>query len=178
MPSSTPRGARTTLDDVLLVLRLADRAGVRLWVDGGWGVDALLGGQTREHGDLDVAIESRHLSAFLDALSGRGFVAAGENGATAWNFLMQHPAGSLVDLHVIVLDAEGNGVLGPPEAGHVYPAGSLSGRSTIGDRIVDCVAAEWAVKFRGAYTGDADDRRDVLALCRRFELPIPSQYRC
>ena len=64
-------------------------------------------------------IKSRHLSAFLDALSGRGFVAAGENGA-----------------------------------------------------------AEWAVKFRDAYTGDADDRRDVLVLCGRFELPVPSQYRC
>ena len=177
MPSSTPSGACTTLGDVLAVLRLADRAGARLWIDGGWGVDALLGGQTREHGDLDVAIEARHLSAFLAALSGHGFVAAAEHGATAWNFLMQHRAGPVVDLHVIVLDAQGNGVLGPPEAGHAYPADSLTGRGRIGDRIVDCITAEWAVKFRDAYTGDAGDRADVLALCRRFDLTVPSQYR-
>ena len=104
-------------------------------------------------------------------------MAAAEDGATAWNFLMQHRAGAVVDLHVIVLDADGNGVLGPPEAGHAYPADSLTGRGRIGDRIVDCITAEWAVKFRDAYAGDADDRADVLALCRRFDLAVPSQYR-
>ncbi|WP_203899728.1 nucleotidyltransferase domain-containing protein [Virgisporangium aliadipatigenens] len=176
MPSSTPPGARTTLDDVLSVLRLADRAGARLWIDGGWGVDALLGTQTREHGDLDIAIEARHLEPFLAALSEHGFVAVREQSATAWNFLMRRPAGPVVDLHVIVLDRNGNGVLGPPEAGNAYPAASLTGRGTIGDRIVDCVDAEWAVRFRDAYAGDAGDRADVLALCRRFDLTIPPQY--
>jgi len=78
---------------------------------------------------------------------------------------------------VIVRDPDGNGVLGPPEAGNAYPAASLDGRGTIGDRGVDCVAARWAVTFRDAYTGDADDRADVLALCRRFDLPVPAQYR-
>lgn len=27
-------------------------AGIRVWVDGGWGVDALVGRQTRHHDDL------------------------------------------------------------------------------------------------------------------------------
>lgn len=177
MPSSTPSGARTTLDDVVFVLRLADRAGVRLWIDGGWGVDALLGGQTRDHGDLDVVIEVRHLSSFRATLSDHGFVPVGEDGATAWNFLMRNTAGVVVDLHAIMLDSNGDGVLGPPEAGNAYPAESLTGRGTIADQVVDCITAPWAVKFRDAYTGDADDRADVLALCRRFELPVPCQYR-
>ena len=177
MPSSTPSGARTTLEDVLAVLRLADRVGARLWVDGGWGVDALLGGQTREHGDLDVAVEGRHLGAFLEALEGCGFVAVGEDGATAWNFLLRQGGGAVVDLHVIEPDDDGNGVLGPPEAGNAYPAASLTGRGRIGGRAVDCITAEWAVKFRDAYHGDEGDRADVLALCRRFELPVPDQYR-
>ena len=162
---------------MLCVLDLADRAGARLWIDGGWGVDALLGGQTREHGDLDIAIEVRHLTDFLEALSGHGFAAVGEDDATSWNFLMHHPTGAVVDLHVIVLDVDGNGVLGPPDAGNAYPAASLTGRGTIGDRIVDRISAQWAVRFRDAYTGDADDRADVLALCRRFVLPVPAQYR-
>jgi lincosamide nucleotidyltransferase A/C/D/E len=177
MPSSTPPGACTGLDDVLSILALADCAGTRLWIDGGWGVDALLGRQTREHGDLDVALEARQLTAFLHALSGDGFTAVGEQGATAWNFLVQHPAGAVVDLHVIVLNADGDGVLGPLEAGNAYPAASLTGRGTIGDRIVDCVTAHWAVRFRDAYIGDVTDRADVLAMCRHFALPVPAQYR-
>jgi lincosamide nucleotidyltransferase A/C/D/E len=42
---------------------------------------------------------------------------------------------------------------------------------------VECVAAEWLVRFHGAYTGDAKDRADVRALCDRFGLAIPEQYR-
>ncbi|GAA3454988.1 aminoglycoside nucleotidyltransferase [Dactylosporangium matsuzakiense] len=177
MPSSTPAGARTSLGDVLRVLRLADSVGARLWIDGGWGVDALLGAQTREHGDLDVAVEGRHLEGLLEALARDGFAAVGEDGATAWNFLLRHGEGAVVDLHVIVLDADGNGVLGPPEDGNAYPAAALAGRGTIGDRAVDCIAAEWAVRFRDAYPGDAGDRADVLALCGRFGLAVPEQYR-
>lgn len=177
MGSSTPDGARTTLGDVLTVLDLADGAGARLWLDGGWGVDALLGTQTRDHGDLDVAIEARHLDAFENALSGAGFERVGEVGATPWNFLVARPDGPVVDLHLIVLDTHGNGVLGPPEAGHAYPAASLTGRGTVGGRAVECVAAEWLVRFHDAYTGDAKDRADVRALCDRFGLAIPEQYR-
>ncbi|WP_297601370.1 hypothetical protein [Mycobacterium sp.] len=67
-------------------------------------------------------------------------------------------------------------MLGPLEAGHAYPAESLTGRGKIADQIVDCITAAWAVKFCDAYTGHADDRADVLALCRRFDLPVPYQY--
>jgi lincosamide nucleotidyltransferase A/C/D/E len=178
MPSSTPPGVCTTFGDVLFVLDLADGSGTRLWIDGGWGVDALLGEQTREHGDLDVALEARHLDTFQEALLGHGFTAAGEDGATAWNFLMAHPDGAVIDLHIIVLDADGNGVLGPPQAGNAYPADSLTGRGRIGNLSVDCISAEWAVKFRDGYVGDAGDRADVLALCHRFDLTVPAQYRC
>jgi len=176
MTTSTPAGARTTLADVLAVLDLADSIGVRLWVDGGWGVDAL-GGQRREHGDLDVSVEARHVQAFEEVLLGNGFTRVGEEGAAAWNFLVTHPDGAVVELHVVVLDADGNGVLGPPEAGNAYPAASLTGRGRLGGRAVDCVAAEWAVRFHDAYPGDADDRADVRALCDRFGLEVPAQYR-
>jgi lincosamide nucleotidyltransferase A/C/D/E len=50
--------------------------------------------------------------------------------------------GLVVDLHVIVLDPDGNGVLDPPEAGNVYPDASFTGCGTLGGRPVECVAAE------------------------------------
>jgi lincosamide nucleotidyltransferase A/C/D/E len=177
MPTSTPPGARTTLADVLDILAMADSVGARLWVDGGWGVDALLGSQSREHGDLDVAIEDRYLSVFLEVLQRNRFIRLGERDAAVWNFLLAHRNGAVVDLHVVVFDADGNGVLGQPDEGHAYPAASLTGRGQIGGRVVDCIAAEWAIRFRDAYSGDSDDRADVQALCQRFGLEIPEQYR-
>lgn len=40
------------LDEVLNFCTQMEDANVRVWLDGGWGVDALLGGQTRDHSDL------------------------------------------------------------------------------------------------------------------------------
>jgi lincosamide nucleotidyltransferase A/C/D/E len=88
--TSTPPGASTTLTLVLTILDLAAAVVVRLWLDGGWGVDALLGQQSRQHGDLDVAVEARHLDVLLQALDQAGFERVGEQGATAWNFLLAH----------------------------------------------------------------------------------------
>src|SRR6266700_6998743 len=43
-----------TAADVLEIVDLLERVGVEPWVNSGWGVDALLGEQTRPHEDLDL----------------------------------------------------------------------------------------------------------------------------
>jgi lincosamide nucleotidyltransferase A/C/D/E len=47
-----------SIPDVTAVLTALDRAHVRHWVAGGWGVAALVGRQTREHRDLDLAVHA------------------------------------------------------------------------------------------------------------------------
>ena len=61
-----------TAPDVLGVLSLLDGAGLTAWVDGGWGVDALLGETTRDHGDLDLAVLLPQLGAVRSALAEAG----------------------------------------------------------------------------------------------------------
>lgn len=46
---------------VLDVLAAFDAGGIDYWVDGGWGIDALLGRQTREHRDPTWASGFGHL---------------------------------------------------------------------------------------------------------------------
>jgi len=36
------------------LLQLFESAGIEVWLDGGWAVDALLGEQTRPHKDVDI----------------------------------------------------------------------------------------------------------------------------
>ncbi|MDR2125703.1 MAG: aminoglycoside adenylyltransferase, partial [Prevotellaceae bacterium] len=43
-----------TEQNVIEILKIAKRTGIALWLDGGWGVDALAGRQTRLHNDVDV----------------------------------------------------------------------------------------------------------------------------
>ena len=63
-------------DAAELLDALAER-GIDVRLDGGWGVDALLGRQTREHDDLDLFSERRDEDALVALLRERGFAPVG-----------------------------------------------------------------------------------------------------
>jgi lincosamide nucleotidyltransferase A/C/D/E len=164
-----------TADDVRGSLTLMADHGIRVWLDGGWGVDACLGTQTRNHGDLDIVIEERHLSAARRALEARGYVPVPRDDTCPWNFVLGDEAGHEIDFHVITLNEEGDGIYGP--GGDVYPAEAMTGTGSIGDRHVSCISPEWLVRFHVGYAIDEYDFADVSALCARFQIPLPDAYR-
>jgi lincosamide nucleotidyltransferase A/C/D/E len=63
-----------TADDVVELHALVQRAGVNVWIGGGWGIDALVGEQTRQHRDLDLMHRLDQEPAVVAALTGAGFV--------------------------------------------------------------------------------------------------------
>ncbi|SHK62087.1 DNA-binding transcriptional regulator, FadR family [Pseudonocardia thermophila] len=164
--------ATTSADDVLELLDVAADTGAPLWLNGGWAVDALLGAQTRQHGDVDVVVPVEHAAGLVVALAERGYAA--RPGARAENIVLGDPRGRAVDVHVVELDEHGNGWHGPTE---VYPAAALTGAAgTIAGRAVRCIAPQWLVQFHTGYRVDVDDWHDVAALCDRFDLPVPPDY--
>lgn len=58
--------------EVLEVLDALAAANLRLWLDGGWGVDALVGHQTRDHDDVDIVVELAAVPAATRALGRLG----------------------------------------------------------------------------------------------------------
>jgi lincosamide nucleotidyltransferase A/C/D/E len=64
---------------LLAVIVLLETDGIDVWLDGGWGVDALLGHQTRDHDDLDLVVELDYATRIIELLAGLGysFVAGG-----------------------------------------------------------------------------------------------------
>lgn len=165
-----------TADDVLAVLDLLDRHGARVWVDGGWAVDASLGTQTRDHRDLDIVVEQRHLEAAVTALRAAGYSDVPRDDTRPWNFVLGDDAGHEVDFHVVELDDDGRGVYGPPENGDFYPADALTGEGIVRGRPVACTTPQWLVASHTGYELDETDWHDVSALCERFEIPLPAEY--
>jgi hypothetical protein len=47
-------GPEMTSGPLIELLQLFESAGIEVWLDGGWAVDALLGTQTRPHKDVDI----------------------------------------------------------------------------------------------------------------------------
>jgi lincosamide nucleotidyltransferase A/C/D/E len=143
--------------------------GIKVWIDGGWAVDAHIGKQTRPHGDLDIAIESKHVEKALQLLKMQGFKEIRRD--NEWNFVVGDDAGREIDFHIFVLDDQGKIV-----DGIKYPEESLTGSGLIGDCIVDCISPYHLVQFHTGYPLRLTDYHDVSLLCRKFGLEYPKEY--
>ncbi|MBN1263212.1 MAG: GNAT family N-acetyltransferase [Candidatus Pacebacteria bacterium] len=150
--------------------------GVKIWLDGGWGVDALLGKQTRPHEDVDIVIQKKNLGKLRKFLEERGYHDVERPDTKPHNFVLGDDEGHLFDIHVIVIDSKGDGIYGPPEKGEKYPADSLTGKGTISGQAVRCISAKRMVEFHTGYDPRETDYKDVAALCKKFGIKLPKVY--
>jgi lincosamide nucleotidyltransferase A/C/D/E len=162
--------------DVIDVYTSLENLGVEIWIDGGWGVDALLGEQTRPHKDLDITIQQKDVAALREFLHAQSYREIKLEDARPWNFVLGDENGREIDVHVIVPDDKGNGIYGPPEKGEMYPGASLTGTGSIERQAVRCISPEWMVKFYSGYDLKEKDFRDVSALCSKFGIELPAEY--
>lgn len=162
-----------TAASVVDLLRMFKTAGVSPWVDGGWGVDALLGYQSRPHADLDIVIPESAVPAAREALTAAGFSVLRDWLPTA--LAMRHEDGREVDLHPVTPTEDGGGdqQLPPPEPPFHYDApttGVISGTQ------VTCVDAATQLRAHTRYEPQPEDHADVEALSIRFCLRLPPGY--
>jgi len=161
--------------DVLEIVDSLDAAGVRVWLDGGWGVDALIGRQTRDHDDLDVVvIPLPEGDAARRALTALGFELAEDEPTLC--FLARNASDRRVDVHTVAFDDDGGALQRQTESTFWrYPPKSLSGLGWVDGREVACLSAEAQVLCHLNYEPDETDRRDMelLALSRGIALPPP-----
>ena len=97
----------TAADVVDLISRLED-AGIDVWLDGGWAVDAALETQTRAHDDLDLVVELRNVTWLRHLLREVGYTDAG--GGAPKSFELTDGEGRQVDVHPIVFSESGDGI--------------------------------------------------------------------
>jgi lincosamide nucleotidyltransferase A/C/D/E len=160
-----------TAADVQAFVQLLDQHAIEVCIDGGWGVDALLGRQTRAHSDLDIAIQHKHVPQVRLLLEARGYQDVPRDDTRECNFVMGDDQGHFIDFHTYTFDADGNLTFGL-----AYPLDSLHGTGSIRGVPVTCITPEWMVKFHSGYKLDEDDYRDVKALCDHFGIPLPAEY--
>lgn len=153
------------LEQVLVVLRALDAEGIRYWVAGGWGVDILVGRQTREHRDLDIAVDvtAEHgEQRALAVLAGLGFEVE-----TDWRptrVELRAPGDQWVDLHPVVFDRNGDGRQADLDGGWFeYPADVLTS-AVIGGYDIACVSVVQQLRFHEGYPPRAIDLHDVALL--------------
>lgn len=158
--------------DALEIISYAEENGITVWLDGGWGIDALLEEQTRPHNDIDLFVEERHGEKYIEILKERGFAEVTEAYTTPSHTVWKDAQGRIIDLHIFEFNEQGQLVF----EGETYPPEVFGGIGKIGDKIVNCIDAEYQVLFHLGYDHDENDVHDVKLLCERFNIPVPSQY--
>lgn len=167
-----PKSRREMSGDVVVqLMQLFEQNAIEVFVDGGWGVDALLGTQTRTHGDLDIACQHKDVPKLRELLEARGYKDIPQPDTWECNFVLGDDQGHEVDFHSYTFDVHGKHVFGV-----LYPFESLSSSGTIQGYPVKCISVEWMVKFHSGYELDEDDYHDVLVLCERFNIALPVEY--
>jgi lincosamide nucleotidyltransferase A/C/D/E len=84
-----------TVHDVIEIVRLFNQHHIDFYVDGGWGVDALLGKQTRPHADLDIAIGHKDSLQIRTLLSARGYSDVHRADSSDFNFVLGDDRGHM-----------------------------------------------------------------------------------
>ncbi|PPS91372.1 nucleotidyltransferase domain-containing protein [Streptomyces sp. MH60] len=156
-----------TAKDVLSILALLKKVDVDIWVGGGWGIDALVGRQTRPHRDLDLMHRENQEPAAVAALADAGFVETLD--LRPVRFVVTNPQGQEVDLHPLVFAADGSAVQASPdpEQPFVYPASCFVTGTILGST-VPCLSPEQQVYFHQGYEPADHDRHDMAQLRQAF----------
>ena len=153
--------------EVVALLDQLAQAGIGVWLDGGWGVDALLRRQTRAHDDLDLVVELAHVPELQRLLAGRGYVLRG--GGAPKSFELVDAEGRQVDVHPVVFDDRGDGIYRTQtDEDWAYPAAGFTGEGSVLGRDVRCLTPEVQVLCHAGYELDDDDRHDLAALREAF----------
>lgn len=146
-----------------------------MWIEGGWGVDALLGEQTRPHDDLDLGVRHEDVNRICEVL--------GEFDRTdqEWpsSFVLRDAAARKVDCHPLTFDEHGDGwqadrAGGPP---HRWPREGLGGSGRIAGVVVHCITPELQVAWHQYPEFDDVDWADMRRLSERFGLALPERCR-
>ena len=160
-----------TAVDALELVKLFEKNQIEVTLDGGWGVDALLGEQSRTHADLDIVIPYKEVKLLRALLEAQGYTDVPRPDTRVVNFVLGDEQGCLVDVHTYTLDRVNH-----PEQGLDYPLDSLHGKGTILGYPVRCIDVDNMVKFHAGYELDENDYHDVKALCQRFGMDMPVEY--
>ena len=166
-----------TEEEVLRVVAALRAVQLAFWLDGGWGVDALLGEQHRNHNDLDVVMALVELDKATAALAVLGYRVSEDYLPT--RLVLRADADRQIDVHPITFDQSGTGWqarAGPDGQDCPYPSQGFT-TGVVGSMTVGCLSGEVQLAHHLGYTPGPHDHDDMQRLAARFDLDLPDPYR-
>jgi lincosamide nucleotidyltransferase A/C/D/E len=155
------------------LVRLLDQAGVPVWLDGGWGVDALLGRQTRAHHDLDIIIRVSDVPALLAACESTGF--GFRDGSVPHSFVLANSAALELDVHSVTFREDGTAVHRMADGNDwVFSSTAFLATGIVDGTVVKCLSPDTQVRCHAqGYSPTEKDFQDMGQLQEAFGVNLP-----
>lgn len=160
-----------SLQDIISFIRVCEENSIDVCLDGGWGVDALIGHQTRQHEDIDVVVNKENAVELKEILFVEGYHEIIRHDSGPLNYVLQDDKGHQIEVCTYFKDADGYHVFAEDEV-----LQNLITEGSIGGQKVKCVSADCQLKFHTGYDLDEQDYLDMKLICEKFNLVLPAEY--
>ncbi len=166
--------------DVIRIYQYLLANGIQIWLCGGWGIDALLGEQTRPHKDLDVIMLLDDVIRMRELLGRQGYDLAylweencpavdahGVEVASA--FVLNDADGRELDAHAMRFDVQGNGIpTWRDTEGLIFKSQDLAGQGVVAGFALQCLSSEMQMLVHRGYELPEKQVRDLELLRKKF----------
>lgn len=181
-------GKMVHAEDVINIYQRLLAHGIQVWLTGGWGIDALLGEQTRPHKDLDIIVLLDDIVQMRELLERDGYglkelwsenswVVDSQGTETATAFVLRDPKGREVDAHAMRLDDQGNGIPAwVNDEGLVFRKEDLAGEGLVAGVVIRCLSPEMQMLCHTGYELPDQHLRDLELLHEKFGVEYPAEY--
>lgn len=166
--------------DAIQLYKLLSQHDIPLWLTGGWGIDALLGEETRPHKDLDIIMLREDVTRMLALLAEHGYQMHELWSENQWiedtqgnriptAFVLADQDDRQLDVHAMNLDPNGDGIPAWEMVDDfAFPRQELGGRGTIAGVKVACITPESQVKCHLGYPLPEAQQMDLARLQAKF----------
>ncbi|HSB66630.1 MAG TPA: hypothetical protein VLD65_08620 [Anaerolineales bacterium] len=176
-----------TQDEVIQLYQRFEDNAIWVWLNGGWGIDALLGECTRPHKDLDIFVLVDDVTRLNQLLAPDGYkfkktwsenlTTVDSSGNTIeTGYVLSDPDGRELDVHAFRFDPQGNGIPAwQVEEGFILTPQDLSGVGSIDGFRVRCQSAENQMLCHMGYVIPDHQWPDLDALHERLGVKFPAE---
>lgn len=153
-------------ENFLRIIDLLTDLDIRYWVEGGWGIDVLIGKQTREHRDVDIDFDAAFEKQLIEKLTEIGYQITIDQRPTRLE--LYHPVYGIIDIHPFVINESGSMQQANPEGGWFELASDWFSEGNYEGRVIPCVSVEGQRLFHSGYDLREVDRSDLEKLNNTF----------
>lgn len=157
----------TTKENLMEVIEILETLKIQFWVEGGWGIDILIGKQNRPHRDIDIDFDAKYESLLLDKLTQIGYEIKTDERPVRME--LYHPRLGFIDIHPIEVNEDGSARQEAPGEGYFEFDQSFFTKALFEGKWIPCISLMGQKLFHSGYELREVDKMDLDNLKNHFE---------